>query len=653
MKYGNYFSDPDDLRRALQHGSTVAVQTSVSILVGVAGSGKTRSLAMALGLELPTGQVSTPCARAGKTKCTISRTRIGVKDHELCKIEDDVYLGTVVRTAKELSHSSPDHRSELMRGEQASAADTPKCMRGLEEEMVRCAHKETRAYNHLQEMRWIRMTDCKGLPAILPLFSHISLGIIIIKLNERLDHHPMIEYADENLGSPIRSFYSHEQIIRNWMRALVSQRRGTRQVKFLFLGTHRDLVDKSVGESIEQKDMKLLSIVHSFKMCDNIVCSDRGCKSLIFPINAKTPGPEDWEVMRHVRKVIVECSDVPSIQVSIKWFAMELAILHYVKETGQAVLLESTCFKMLSQFHFDLLDFKAALRYLHQAMVIFYYEEGGLVLADLQVISDKVNELVCYGIELRTNPNKQAALSSEWKKFCQCGILNISCLYRFPHHYSEGVFSPEDLASILVHMCITVRLSLDEFIMPCLLPAAGEDLFKYAFEEQEIPSMVVQFPDGGPMLNTYCSLVCHLMCEQKWEVVTNERGERFHLTRNSIHFSSPEGLPGKVVISDPLSSFFLITYHGPLDIASNVCPLLRAAILMGVERVLENQCRLSAEEDTNDFHAPKPIVTFLCCCETTPLHAAVRSASGKYLKCPYNCQVYEKVTEKHKIWLTG
>ena len=71
----------------------------------------------------------------------------------------------------------------------------PKYMEKLEEEMHRQLGKGEDEPKLLYTLRWNRLTDSGGQPQfleILPIFTHhISLGIIVIKLNERLDCFPM------------------------------------------------------------------------------------------------------------------------------------------------------------------------------------------------------------------------------------------------------------------------------------------------------------------------------------------------------------------------------------------------------------------------------------------------------------------------------
>ena len=653
------------------------LQTTDSALIGVAGSGKTSSLTMVLNKAPPVNRVSTPCAKKPV------RVRIGVKDEDdISMVKDEEYLTSVAHTAKEVATSLPTPSAELI----ADSSLTPPAppirkytthedyVLKLEEEMMRHLGEETSHNSLLNTLRWNNMTDTGGQPQflqMLPIFvHHISLAIFTIKLNERLDHHPDIEYYNKEgkpVGKPFKSHDTHEQIIRRCMRALASQARGAKKFKFLFIGTHKDLIEECSGESIQDKNRQLLKIVNSFKLKDHVVYSNQGCTSIIFAINTKTPRPEDWEVMKQVRRIIVDSSDIDPIRIPLRWFALELALLRFVKETKQAVLTESDCLKHVAHLHFTDDDFKAALKYLHQAKLIIYFEKRGLVVADMELILNKLGEIVSYNIELVTEGSLPAALTSIWKKFCQHGILSIKCLNRFPSHFKEGLFTAGDLLELFADLRIVSQLhSSEEFLMPCLLPVEEEAC---CCPDLKTPAMAIEIPNGGPLLGTYCRLICHLMNEEKWSLAVNEEGEPRQLTRNSIQFSAPKGYPGVVTIHDPLSSFFVITYTG----CTEVCSLICKTILKGISIAENYHCfdvtaapeNTEASSDTGasstgsssstniNAKQGQPKVTFVCLCGTTShLHSAKMSDDRKYLRCPFSSH-YQTVTANHQTWFKG
>ena len=676
---------------------TVSLQTTNSIVMGVAGSGKTRSLAMILDEQLPQQQNSTPLAKAPVlTKITHSWMAIDSNDTKIQQIENDKYFEILMNSIKDKIAEAPTESArpvmqKYIAPNYGREDEDLIVQHGLQiDEFFQQAAKknETERKELLENLRWNKLSDCGGQPQflqILPMFIHdISLGIFTIKLNERLDSYPMIQFYEEDkpLGDPYKSLYTHEEILKYCMRTLVSQGTGLCKTKFLFLGTHEDLKHEC-NESIEEKNIKLNEIVALFNMQENIILSS-DCCDLIFPINANIPTSVDWHVMKEVRKAIAENSDVPRIKVPIKWFALEHVLLRYVQKEEKAVLLESTCFKMVNSiFHFDGDGFKAALKYLHRGKFIFHYEKKQLIIAQMQVFLDILTKAVCYNIDMCTNPRRPVAKGFEWRKFKQ-GILHASCLDKFAsEHYIDGVFSRDDLLQMFIDLCILSKLGSDEYLMPCIMPAEEKPFSNPEPETQKVPAMVVEFPDGGPKLGLYCALISYLINIENWVLVMDKIKKPYHLTRNSIHFEAPGDNPGKVTLNDPLSTFFFVTYHGPFSLASKVCPLIRTTILNGIQCVSKTLNYSAIKEDIKPpitFLCPlvrnavlngiqciykilnystikegvqlQPQITFLCPCEES-LHPA--QINGEFLSCPEHRPEYVAVpiTAEQKKWLEG
>lgn len=646
----------------------IPMESAESVIMGVAGSGKTHSLAMALKEDLPSQRVSTTCFKAPIR--TMTRINMAVKDEKVVRMKSSKYFDILMDTIKDIARSTPGHHPVPPTSMEVTKY-APKFVQELEEKMIRHVVDETQYEDQLRDLqsallgdyRWNRLTDSGGQPQfleILPVFlHHISLGIFTIKLNERLDHFPFIEYYNElgkPVGRPYKSHFTHEQILKYCMRALVSQAWGG-HTKFLFLGTHLDLKDDSIGESIADKNAKLREMVNSFGIQNKVVYCNRNF-DLIFAINARDPGEEDWKVMEEVREEIVECSKVledSMVQhIPIKWFAMELALVQFVEKRKQAVLKESTCFEMVAKFHFDQDSFKAALRYLQEIKLIFYFESMELIVADIQVFLNILSQIVRYNIELHTNPHQWTSLDYKWKKFKGHGILHTSCLKKFRGHYIKGVFSPKELLEMFTSLGIVSELGSDEYLMPCILPPEDKDLCypkpsATSVPEESVPPMIVEFP-GGTMLGAFCGLVCYLMNTAKWQLAIQRNRDPVHLTRNSIHFKAPGKSPGKVCIDDPISTFFVVSYHG--KVASRVCPRIRLTILKGLENLTYVPPNEAATATTSS-QQNQPLVTFSCPCEVLPLHPATMSDDGDFLTCPFDAEISAKVTDAHRIWFGG
>ena len=625
------------------------------MLVGVGGAGKTHTLRMITNQSAPEVRVSTPCTRPPV------RLMISVENETMEMVGGKEFFGIIVDTAKEVGASLPSPHdmakavgsSTQLPSHHQRKTDLPEYIHKLEEEMHQ--HLSKKGKNKpklLYKTRWYRLTDSGGQPQFLEVISifihNISVGIIVIKLNDRLDYSPMMEFYKEgqSVGEPYKSWYSQEHVVRSFMRALTSQAGEGKDVKFLFIGTHKDRMGEC-NESIEEKNDKLREIVHSFNMEANVIYNGA---NLIFAINAETPGDEDWDVMKQVKRGLVKCADVPSTPIPLRWFIMDLALQRFVLETKQAVLTESKCLELVANYHFDKASFKAGLEYLHQVKHILYYKKKRLVIADTQIIQNKLCEVVSFSIELRTNPNLCEPVGYNWLKLCKHGILHSSCLDKFPEGYIEGVFSPKDLLQLFTSLCIVSELGSNEYLMPCVLPAEETPCCNPDPKTQSVPAMVVEFPANVSMLGLFCGLVCYLMNSAKWKLAEH-RGVPIHITRSSIHFNIP-GYPGKITFNDPLSTFFTITFHGPLEYAPEVCPLVRETVLTGTEEVSKN-LRYLPQDKAASYSKAQPKVTFLCPCKTTPLHPAAMSRNEKDLMHPSNTEIYEGVTDKHRMWLKG
>ena len=292
-----------------------------SVLVGIGGAGKTHTLAMILNDPLPDKRVSTPCTKPPVR--TVTQVTIGEDGGVLERVEGETYLSIIADTARDVAYSLPP-TSQLP---QVTLCPVPYFMRELEKEMnwsldLEEDRKPVQKRRLLYKLRWNRLTDSGGQPQFLEVLliflHHISLGIVVIKLNERLDAFPMIEFYnhDGNLvGTPYKSCYSQEQVIRHFMRALISQSGKGMDIKFLFIGTHRDRIEESKDESIQDNNEKIKEIITLFNMNSNVIYKE--CNP-IFAINAKNPGKDDWNVIKRVRSELIKCANVSPIPIPIR-----------------------------------------------------------------------------------------------------------------------------------------------------------------------------------------------------------------------------------------------------------------------------------------------------------------------------------------------
>ena len=110
--------------------------------------------------------------------------------------------------------------------------------------------EKSKGSNRFLELQWIHFIDSGGRPQfheVLPAFiRNTTATIFVMKLSERLDEHPMIEYYDRNRELCGKS-YSHALINDQMLQCCVQtihSRPSTgegKHSKTLVVGTHRDL----------------------------------------------------------------------------------------------------------------------------------------------------------------------------------------------------------------------------------------------------------------------------------------------------------------------------------------------------------------------------------------------------------------------------
>lgn len=485
---------------------------------------------------------------------------------------------------------------------------------------------------------------------------NITLVILVTDLSKHLDDHPVTYYYNTDgvsVGKGVKYPLTNEQVLQLCLRMVASQSRGGRRVQVVIVGTHRDL-EGNCTQSREEKNRLLKKMVESFGLEKCVVYKDLDHNEVIFAINAKDPEEVDYQTAGDLRKVIYESAgNAEVIGIPFNYYGVEQTLKKKVEESGHIAFLESDLLKEVSHYYFTEESLKAALRYLHQKKLIFFFEEEfpGRVIGKPQTILDKHTEVVAYHIEISTNPEQQRALAGIWKKFRDFGILNVDCLKKFPKHYVEGVFTPVDMMKLFEKLLIVSEVSDGEYLMPCVLTAKEQAECIPVPETQSVPPMILHFPGGPARYGVFCGTICHVMTESKWKLFKSatSEGNRFVISRNSIHFSIP-GYLGKVTFNDPLDSFFVVTVHVLSDVPSysesisRMCIEVRDTLVHAINKVTEKL----------NYFPDSPEVAFLCEEHmATSLHPATVSKIGDILLCTKYDVQGGSVTAQHRVWLRG
>ena len=505
--------------------------------------------------------------------------------------------------------------------------------------------------------KWVHFLDTGGQPQFHEVFraflKRASLCMFVQKLSERLDEYPLVEFFDENamlVGTPYRTAITHQQLLGHCVRTMLSHDPHSREKpKIVVVGTH---VDKEhlCTESREAKNKKLIELlVPAFP--EQVVYYGQDRKQLIFPLNAQCPGEAEKRVAKEIREVILnQCSREPD-KIPLRWFALEQALQELAQKKGRAVLKKDECFAVAEQLHFDQESFEAALQYLHDLSIIFYYHDilPEFIFCNPQVLIDKVTELVKRSHQMKGEPTEGVACSAEWGKFEAFGLVTVKLLGKFPKHYIPGVFSPVHLVELCKELLILANLNEIEYFMPSLLQVLDHSQIadRHASCHSACAPLVVYFPDGLP-LGMLCSLVVYLLSPENyyprpWKLQVNQTTQNpTCLFRNCIKFVIPD-VPGSVTIFDSLTSFFEIHVCVPLALLPQLCPLVRDAVFAGLNKA----------SIVLGYSNVAVLPAIVCACDDSSCHPATIDKDQCWWICSKSSEIFGELHDKHRFWLTN
>eukprot|EP00731_Ephydatia_muelleri_P012653 Em0006g1547a len=655
-----------DERRLYEEAMTKGyVETSVTkcLILGAAGVGKTHLKHLLLKKDPPQQRVSTGLADNPVRAISFSLAGVSVQeeddwfvvedDQALLKVVGDTIRDGGVSMATSLDkvvgsfpkmaiHVSSDgagvlHPDPTPAGVHVTM-DTSHQSRtvSIEEELIHHINHSSDK-EKLFGVKWIQFIDSGGqlqYHDILPLFfQNPGVAIFVLNLSEELSHHPAIEYygADgKPVSRPYQSSLSHEQILQHCLGAIRSQ---DARPLIITVGTHRDAADRC-SESIKEKNLKLKALLDAGSF--RILCNGERLKEIIFAVNGKTPQEED----RHISKVLRQkiASMCPqAIKLPIAWFGLEV-LLQRSSHDGILSLVEcQVCAKSL---HIEGDAFSAALHHLVHYNVFLHYPEilPQTVFCDPQVVLTKVTELVEYHHKLLHSPDEGVAAESNLVTFRDHGLLSVELLSKFPKHYTEGLFTPEELLKLLVCVrAIAMTSEGGEFLMPALLPHLDSgQVSKY---RQQGTSLRIRPNKGCIPSGLFCCLVAHLLSptnQSPWKVCM-DGDQPLCLYRNCITFEL-QHTTELVTLVDMFS--YILLYVD--EMSSQVCREIRCCVHSGIK----SACGILKYQGVQFEDG------FMCAgasCTSDPSHVAVVVSEKKW-KCSIRGHQSGDLSECQLMW---
>ena len=499
---------------------------------------------------------------------------------------------------------------------------------------------------------WIYLIDSGGqieFLEVLPAFlQHISVCLFVTKLSEMLSERPKIEYFENGkpVGDPMLCPFTNEQMLMRCVQTIddSSTNQGS---KLVMVGTHRDDAHKCQLESIEAKNRRLQS-----KLCPDF---DRSLvfhgREIIFPINAKNPGPQDREVASEITKVIFNVvSGLEPRKTPISWFKFEQIIQKLARNHGIRILPWKECLKVARLLHLSKKDLDAALDHLASFGVIHYYPHllPDVVFVDPQFILDKISEVVKFHFKLRHDSTPHIAVGGEWRKFINEGFITLELLRKeqFSTYYTN-FFTPSEFLKLMKdRLIVTNLIGQDEYFMPCLLRTMeSQEVDEYRVTASGVAPLAIHFSCKLVPHGVFCSLVAFLRSSQNsspWKLFPHPETstEPQCLTRNCIKFKSPKDAPGSLTLIDAFSHFE-VHVNTQCDICVNLCPSIWQTLAEGIQKAIETL-----------KYQLVPKQAFLCKHNNTRPHLALLAKEPlNYWTCEQNSDISGPLEEQHNVWL--
>ena len=685
------------LEKALRKGHILARMTKC-IFTGYAGAGKTSLLCLLLGVKSPTLRCSTPCAESPIRVVSGTRiqllgegwVKVSIKDLEqmlasyipiLCDtVPDDVAPAEVRESLFQQQQSTKDKATPTSQDQAAptsqdsasstsqdqttsSTSDAPKqATTSLLNDFVKRLNqlamestKESEESRDFSNVNWIHLIDSGGQPQfydLLPIFiRHTSSIVLVQRLCDRLNEHPIVEYYDEEgnpIGTPYRSLFTNLEIVMCLIRAMYSHPTKGKYPNIMLACTHRDMEAKC-SETRSKKNETLFKLLHPLFRKDLILYGD--AMEPIFPLNTQEPDEEDKRVAKLLRQAIESSASDP-VKIPLWWYFLEIALGKLAAMLGRRILSRNECLGIARHFKFSEKEFDTALQYFDELNVCLYYPHvlPNVVFSDPQVPLDKASELVQYSYKLqegkqgKKSEGPQEALEAEWLKFRDQGIVQLRFLEKFPRHYRDGIFMPADLLQLFKHLLIFAPLTRDEYFMPSLLQMLRpEELDKHrAPSSSPVAPLVVHFPHGWPRSGIFCCLVVYLIDHCKWQIC-HQSGLPIFVARNCIKFKIPTS-PCTISLIDSFAQFE-VHVNSPAEVCCEICPIIRQKIFDGID----------AAAATLRYNNARPQPAFLCTHtpkenEKTTLHIATLSEDHKWCMCTEDEDLFYKLNDKQTLW---
>ena len=667
-------------------------------MFGMAGSGKTCSLAALLGLAPPDIRRSTPLMKRpievvfmdvdGEKRWTI-RTAGELQDKiaEVIRsrfpqqqtvaqssggpasLDQQPPHTTASQSAQPTPEKTSSSTSEAAGKSTASSEEKPRAREQQEAEgrldsllqsstvdegFVSLINKAPPSLLPILRLRQFLVLDSGGqfeLLEMMPVFLRgASKFVYVLKLNESLDERAMIRYfKDGKLVWEYEAYMTNEASLRQCvrtMRSLNNKNPDIPPAKMLFLATHRDMVAQEKLPGVLDTLHKRLKEILLPQFREQLIYCNTQKEDFVFTLNAAKPEKDDKECAESIRECLSEVGKggEGGKEVPLRWYALYQKLVEVANGLGKKVLPREQCQHVAESMEINYESCGEALNFFDGLNMLFYFPDilPQLVFMEPQMLLDKVSELVEETYHMR----QSKAVPGDKLRFRDYAQVTEKFLGEFKSHYEPPLFTPKELVTLLKGLLVFAEMSEDVYFMPCLLQVVDWEVV----EEHRVSgekALALHFPKSGPLMGMFCSTVAYLMSPDNchpcpWRVVQNEAGAPECLHRNVIEFSVSD-YAGSVSLVDHFTHFELHLHTHPKK-APQLWKLAHDAVFAGLKKAGE----------TIGYTNNTPVPAIVCPAHPHPAkpHPATVD-KDKVWTCSKDSRKFGDVIEDSIPWMTA
>ena len=667
------------------------------VMFGIAGSGKTCTVALLLGMKAPEIRCSTPLMKRpielmfvdiDKNQEWRMRTPKGIQNviaeiiRSRMKQAEAQSGASPASPGQQPSHTTAsqslqptpektNNPTSEAAGESTTSSEKKPASReqpeaevsldslllstDVDEEFVSLVNSSPPSSVPILRVRQILVLDSGGQPQfheMMPVFLYgASKFVYVFKVHESLDKRTMVRYFD-GCGELVYEFpasQTNEDTLKQCTRTMSSLTAKNTNIslpKMLFLATHRDMVaDENLPGVLDSLHKRLKEILlPQFK--EQLIFCDKKGEDFIFTLNAEKPVKEDKECADAIRRCLSE-EEGMMVKVPLRWHALYQKLLQVAEGLGKKVLSREQCRSVAESMDIDDESCEEALNFFNGLNMLFYFPDilEHLVFMEPQILLDKVTELVEESYRMRQDKKNQplCPIPGDRLKFRDYGQVTEKFLSEFDSHYEEPLFTPKELITLLKGLLVFADLSEDVYFMPCLLQVvASEVVVQYRVSGDK--ALALHFPDSGPLMGMFCCTVAYLLSPENahpcpWKVVQNEEGTPECLNRNVIEFTVSE-YAGTVSLIDHFTHFEIHVHTHPKK-AAQLWKLAHDAVFAGLKKAGK----------TLGYTNNTPVPAIVC-----PAHPATPHPATVDVDCVWKCSKMSRkfgdVAQDTIPWLT-